>query len=143
MKYSCILLLASVSGVRINNGTSEATPVDHEKVLDQLLDRPDVYSSVDHYKMRGDWAKPNVTLSQAPEPEAKKASLQPPKNESQSKHVVVMTPAGYASAYPENSSKDSEKKDNNQASVSNEKATNAPKSEPEETEREFPTFETQ
>ena len=54
-----------------------------------------------------------------------------------------MTPAGYASAYPEDASKDSEKKDNNQASISNEKATSAPKSDPKETEREFPTFETQ
>ena len=62
MKNFCILLLSCTSAIRINNGTAEATPLDHEKVLDSLLNRTDVYSSVDHYKMRGDWAKPNTTL---------------------------------------------------------------------------------
>ena len=108
MKYYCILFLALASAIKINNGTSEATPVDHEKVLDDLLGRPDVYSSVDHYKMRGDWAKPNATLGQKDDKSPVK-STNPSfaKKEAQSKNVVIMTPAGYAAAYPEDAKSES------------------------------------
>ena len=62
--------------------------------------------------MRGDWAKPNATMSQAPKTKAKITTSQTlQKDETTSKNVVVMTPAGYAAAYPEDSKKEDTQKE--------------------------------